>query len=155
MSAPSDVAATRASSYDDWAQSEFGGAGLGDTRLDDRLVKIAAAFMAAPQASIPHATGRWSEAKATYRFLDNKNVEPEVIYARHRDSILPRAKGEPVVLAIADTTMLDYTRHPETAGLGPLSDLVHHGMMFHPTLLLTPQRVPLGRDRRADVGTRY
>jgi len=144
MSAPSDVAATRASSYDDWAQSEFGGAGLGDTRLDDRLVKIAAAFMAAPQASIPHATGCWSEAKATYRFLDNKNVEPEVIYARHRDSILPRAKGEPVVLAIADTTMLDYTRHPETAGLGPLSDLVHHGMMFHPTLLLTPQRVPLG-----------
>lgn len=144
MSALSETAVTRASRYAGWAQSELGGAGLGDARLDDRLVKITAAFMAAPQASIPHATGRWSEAKATYRFLDNKNVEPEVIYARHRDSILPRAKEEPIVLAIADTTMLDYTRHPETAGLGPLSDLVHHGLMFHPTLLITPQRVPLG-----------
>ncbi len=144
MSASCAAGETVDRTYEDWARREFGRAGLGDTRLDERLVRIAAAFMAAPQASIPRASGGWAEAKATYRFLDNKNVEPEVIYARHRESILPRAKGEPVVLAIADTTMLDYTSHPETAGLGPLSDLVHHGMLFHPTLLLTPQRVPLG-----------
>ena len=144
MSSSCAAAETANSTHEEWAQRELGGAGLGDPRLDERLVKIGGAFMAAPQASIPRASGGWAEAKATYRFLDNKNVEPEAIYARHRESILPRAKGEPVVLAIADTTMLDYTSHPETAGLGPLSDLVHHGMLFHPTLLLTPQRVPLG-----------
>lgn len=144
MSAACETPAAAASVYDDWARSEFGDAGLGDARLDERLVKIAAAFLAAPQSSIPRATGGWPEAKATYRFLDNKNVDPEIIYARHRKSILSRAKGEPVVLAIADTTTLDYTRHPETAGLGPLGDLVHHGMLLHPTLLVTPQRVPLG-----------
>ncbi len=100
--------------------------------------------MAAPQATIPRSSGGWPEAKATYRFFDNDKVDPNIIYNRHRESILPRVQGEPVVLAVADTTMLDYTAHPETAGLGPLSDAVHHGFLFHPTLLLTPQRVPLG-----------
>ncbi|MCP5065935.1 MAG: transposase, partial [bacterium] len=135
MSDTCEVAASASSAYDEWARRELGGAGFGDTRLDERLVKITAAFMAAPQASIPQAAGGWPEAKATYRFLDNDKVDPEIIYARHRDSILPRTEGEPVVLAIADTTFLDYTSHPETAGLGPLSDLVHHGLVFHPTLL--------------------
>ena len=133
-----------ASAWDEWARAELGNAGLGDARLDQRLTKVAAAFMAAPQASIPRASSGWAGAKATYRFLDNGKVDPEIIYDRHRQSILLRAQGKPVVLAVADTTMLDYTDHPETAGLGPLADLVHHGLMLHPTLLLTPEREPLG-----------
>lgn len=132
------------SSWIDWAQAELGDAGLGDARLDQRLVSIAASFMAAPQASIPRSSGAWSTAKATYRFLDNDKVDPEIIYERHRQSTLSRATGKPVVLAVADTTMLDYTQHPETEGLGPLGSIVSSGLLLHPTLLVTPEREPLG-----------
>lgn len=136
--------ATTSSAWEDWAEAEFGGAGLGDKRRDRRLVKIAASFMSKPTSSIPQATGGWSAAKAAYRFLSNEKVEPEIIYDRHRQNVVQRAKDKPVALAVSDTTMLDFTSHPETEGLGPLADTVHHGMLVHPTLVVTPAREPLG-----------
>lgn len=144
MSSACEAPRAAASTWLDWATAECAGAGFGDARLDRRLVKIVASFTAAPMSSIPQASGGWADAKATYRFLDNDKVEPEIIYERHRQSVLGRAKDKPVVLAVADTTMLDYTSHPETEGLGPLADKVHHGMLVHPTLLVTPTREPLG-----------
>jgi hypothetical protein len=71
-------------------------------------------------------------------------VEPEAIYERHRQSVLKRAQGEPIVLTIGDTTQLDYTSHLNTDGTGPLSDLNHYGLHVQPSLAVTPQRVPLG-----------
>ena len=127
-----------------WAEKEFGNAGLGDARLDRRLPQIAASFLSAPQARVPGACGDWKFAKATYRFFDNKRVDPIHIVDRHRNRVLERAEGEPIVLAISDTTMLDYTAHPKTMGLGPLSDENHHGIMVQPTLITTPGGVPLG-----------
>jgi hypothetical protein len=141
MNASVNVAAPR---WTSWAEQELGGAGLGDARLDARLVKLTAALLASPQGSIPKACGNWPASKAAYRFFDNPRVVFDVIIERHRTSALLRAKQEAVVLAVADTTMLDYTDHPETAGLGPLADVVHHGLLLHPTLLVTPERVPLG-----------
>ncbi|MBI4881540.1 MAG: IS4 family transposase [Planctomycetes bacterium] len=71
-------------------------------------------------------------------------MDPQVLYARHGQSVRARAAEHKVLLAVSDTTELDYTDHPQTAGLGPLSDVLHHGMFFHPTLVVTPERVPLG-----------
>ena len=144
MNATATTTSTSASLWMRWAHEELGGAGFGDARLDQRLVSTAASFMAAPQALIPRASSGWGEAKAIYRFFDNDRVDPEIIYERHRQSILLRAEGKPVVLAIADTTMLDHTRHHETEGLGPLGSLVSSGLILHPTLVVTPEREPLG-----------
>ena len=127
-----------------WARSELGGAGLGDARLDVRLVSIVAAFLGAPEGSIPRSCGTWSAAKGAYRFFSNEKVEPEAIYECHRQSTLKRAREEKVVLAIGDTTQLDYTEHLEAEGLGPLGDLAHYGLLFQPVLIATPERVPLG-----------
>ena len=127
-----------------WSEEELGNAGLGDARLDARLVRILAGFMSAPEGSIPRSSGGWSAAKATYRLFDNANVDPQVIIERHRLNVLERAGAEPIVLAIGDTTMLDHTSHLNTNGLGPLTDLRHYGLLFHPTLVVTPERVPLG-----------
>ena len=49
----------------------------------------------------------------------------------------------PVVLAVQDTTLLDYTHHPATTGLGPL-DRGHQGFLVHSTLAFTSERLPLG-----------
>jgi len=127
-----------------WAEREVGGAKFGDVRLTRRLVEILGQFMEKPQASIPQATGDWAAAKATYRFMDNDRVDPDAIFAAHRDRTAERASKHSVVLAVGDTTMVDYTSHPATEGLGPLSDLDHRGFLLHPTFVVTPDRVPLG-----------
>jgi hypothetical protein len=127
-----------------WAEEELGGAGFGDKRLDNRLVNIVTDFMGAPQESIPRASDNWPAAKGTYRFFSNKKVDPEIIYERHRVKVVERAKTEPIVLAIGDTTVLDYSSHPETKGLGPIKEEFSYGMLFQPVLLVTPERVPLG-----------
>ena len=127
-----------------WAQEELGGVNLGDARRSRRAVRLLAGFMGAPEGSIPRATKGWVGAKAAYRFFDNDAVEPEAIYKQHRQSVIRRARGEPVVLAIGDTTQLDYTTHLNTTGTGPLGDVDHHGLLVQPSLAVTPQRVPLG-----------
>lgn len=127
-----------------WAEHELGGADLGDRRLTRRLVEIARGFMEKPLASIPQATGGWAGAKGAYRFMDNEKVDPAAILEPHRRRTTERAADHERVLAVGDTTMLDYTRHPATKGLGPLSDLEHQGLLLHPTLVVTPERVPLG-----------
>ena len=52
--------------------------------------------------------------------------------------------GQTVVLAVQDTTQFDSTHHPATTGLGLLTDTAHQGRFYHPTLLVTPEKVPRG-----------
>jgi hypothetical protein len=47
-------------------------------------------------------------------------------------------------LAVQDTTLLDYSHHPATTGLGPLATPAQQGLFAHSTLTLTPARLPLG-----------
>ncbi|MFZ0789148.1 MAG: hypothetical protein WAM94_05945 [Chromatiaceae bacterium] len=55
-----------------------------------------------------------------------------------------RWRAYPRVLSIQDTTELDYSTKKGVAGLGPLNYETRSGMYLHPTLALTPERVPLG-----------
>ena len=49
-----------------------------------------------------------------------------------------------MVLAVQDTTEVDWTAHPATKGLGPLGHTACQGLLVHSTLAFTPERVPLG-----------
>jgi transposase Tn5 family protein len=49
----------------------------------------------------------------------------------------------PLVVAIQDTTFLNYTHHPATAGLGPIGG-GQRGLVMHSTLAVTPDALPLG-----------
>lgn len=57
-----------------WAGDEFGGANLGDGRLNARLIKLATRFAERPMASIPGACGDWAETQAAYRFFDQASA---------------------------------------------------------------------------------
>ena len=48
------------------------------------------------------------------------------------------------MLAVQDTTEVDWTSHPATTGLGPLGHTACQGLHVHSTLAFTPERVPLG-----------
>ena len=127
-----------------WAEKEFGKAELGDLRLTKRLALIADIFANHPTLSIPQACGPWSITKATYRFFDNDKIKDQDILAPHQEATQRRLQNHSTVLAIQDTTQLDFSHHPSTEGLGMLSDLSHQGLFYHPTLLVTPDKLPLG-----------
>jgi len=117
---------------------------LGDRRLSQRLVILASQLAADPSASIPKACGPWGQSKAAYRFFDNDKVNEDDLLAPHYQSTKARLKDQPVVLAVQDTTQIDFTSHPQTTGLGILSDPEHQGLFYHPTLLVSPEKTPLG-----------
>jgi hypothetical protein len=127
-----------------WAELEFDEAELGDRRLTVRLQELAARLAERPSVSLPAACGDGAQLKAAYRFFDNEQVTPAAVLASHVRATLARLTGEALVLAVQDTTSLDYTAHPATTGLGVLSDVKHQGFLVHTTLAITPERVPLG-----------
>jgi hypothetical protein len=117
---------------------------LGDRRLSQRLVILASQLAADPSASIPKACGPWGQSKAAYRFFDNDKVNEDDLLAPHYQSTKERLKEQPVVLAVQDTTQIDFTSHPGTTGLGILNDQEHQGLFYHPTLMVSPEKTPLG-----------
>lgn len=142
-----------------WAEKEYVSIQLGDKRLQERLITITQAFMARPQGSIPEAMGDWAKSKAAYRFFDNKKVHFKNILTAHREATHQRLGEAPVLLAIQDTSFIDYTSHPATADLGLLADESHRGLIIHPTLLSSPEGIPLGLIdlqliKREEIGSR-
>jgi hypothetical protein len=129
---------------DVWAEEEFGDANLGDVRRTARLVQLARSLGAQPRASLPEATDDPAALKAAYRFFDNDHIQADAILASHVRATTTRLTRVPLVLALQDTTYLDWTDHPATTGLGPLAAPSHQGLLAHTTLALTPERVPLG-----------
>jgi hypothetical protein len=129
-----------------WARHEFKSATLPDRRLVKRLILLATDFAQAPTAAIPQACGSWARSKAAYRFFDHDGLTPEAILASHVQATVERAAAHPVVLCVQDTTMLNYSTHPQTRGLGPIGNNRDKtiGLLLHSTLALTPGGQPLG-----------
>lgn len=125
-------------------QAEFSAAELGDKRRTARLVELAQQLGERPEMSLPQALEHPAALKAAYRFFDNADIAHESVLAPHVLSSMGRMQGRPVVLAVQDTSYLDYATHPATAALGPLSGEGGHGMIMHGTFAVTPERLPLG-----------
>jgi hypothetical protein len=126
-----------------WAVREFGGALLGDARRTARLVDLATTLGERPTASLPDGCGSPARLKAAYRFFANDAIDPDAVLAGHVAATHGRLAIVPLVLAVPDTTLVDYTHHPATTGLGPL-DRGHQGLVVHSTVAFTPDRLPLG-----------
>lgn len=129
---------------DDGAVTEFAEAELGDARRTTRLMQLATVLGAQPTASLPDATADPATLKAAYRFFANDAVDPVQILTSHTHATVARLRQVPLVLAVQDTTYLDWTAHPATGGLGPLARAHQQGLLAHTTLARTPERVPLG-----------
>src|SRR5438067_12201835 len=144
-----------------WAVSEFADAALGDERRTKRLVELAHILGQHPTAALPEACGDGGMLKAAYRFFDNDAIEAQDMLQSHSESTYRRLDQVSVVLAVQDTTEVNWTGHPATQGLGPLGHTACQGLLVHSTLAFTPERVPLGlvaqqvwaRDP-ADIGKR-
>jgi hypothetical protein len=118
---------------------------LGDRRLNRRARRLLEKLGEKPTLSIPAACGGWGETRAAYRLFDHPEVSAERVLAPHIACTEERLRVNPRVLCIQDTTELDYTTKKDSiVGLGPLNYESRWGLYLHPTLALTPERVPLG-----------
>src|SRR5262245_33034910 len=127
-----------------WGEREFGAVELSDKRVERRLKRLANAFLQQPQAPINQASEDWAATKAAYRFFENPKASAQKIFAAHRIRTVQRMEGQAVVLAIQDTTYLNYSQHPQTTGLGPIGDRRSdaQGLILHGTLVVTPDGLP-------------
>jgi Transposase Tn5 dimerisation domain/Transposase DNA-binding len=128
----------------DWIAEETRTADLGDKRLNIRLGNLLDMLSDNPSKSIPATANGWSETKAAYRFFDNDSVTAEKILQPHLDATINRIRNEPVVLLPQDTTELNYSGMPQTQGLGKLNSEKQLGMLLHPSIAITPERMCLG-----------
>jgi hypothetical protein len=129
-----------------WADEEFGRVEFYDDRLKVRLRKLAEAFHSQPGVLIPQAcVGGKAEIKAAYRFFRNRNVNMQTLLRPHIESTIDRVREHKVVLAVQDTTSLNYSLH-ELDGAGPIGtdDTRAVGFELHDTMAFTVEGVPLG-----------
>lgn len=127
-----------------WITEELGRTDLGDKRRTKRLMQIVSNLSANPEASVPQASVTWSETKATYDFWDSPYLKPYMITKGHQDATKERISQEPVVLAIQDTTELNYTSHKALMGAGYLDSKYANGLKVHSTFCTSTTGVPLG-----------
>ncbi|WP_338072305.1 IS4 family transposase [Halorhodospira halochloris] len=132
---------------DDWARHEFAHVSLGDQRLQQRLIRVGRALAAQPTASLPQACGNRAATQAAYRLFAHPRVTMNSILGSHYQATVSRCHAEPVVLAVQDTTTLNYVAHPlSEAGFGPIGSRADgaHGLIVHDTLAINPSGTPLG-----------
>ena len=139
--------ATHNDDSNDWAGDEFARVEFADGRLRERLKGLARDFYARPIAPINQAcNGDEGKIKGAYRFFKNTEVNMDRLLKPHIEATAGRIRDEEVVLAVQDTTSLNYTTHRAMVGLGAINTRADgaQGLKLHDTLAFTPDGVPLG-----------
>jgi Transposase DNA-binding/Transposase Tn5 dimerisation domain len=130
---------------DCWAAQVAEQAELPDDRLNQRLADILAMFARRSADSIPQACPTPAATKATYRFLSNHRVTVERLHDAIAAATVEQCRGRATVLAVHDTTSLNYSAFLGTRGLGPIgSSGTANGLCLHSTLALRSDGVALG-----------
>lgn len=122
---------------------EFAHANCGDRRRTARLQHVSRQLWQRFHALLPEACQGWAEVQGAYRLWACPEVTLAAVIASHRQATQARAQAHPVIYAVQDTTELDFTGR-QMRGLGPLNYQERRGLFWHMTLLVTPERVPLG-----------
>jgi len=127
-----------------WVEETLGPIELGEVRLDRRLRIVVETMASHPEESIPRANGTWAKTKATDNFLSNPRVDAAVLRHSQAEATAQRCVGLGRVLALQDTTSLDYTSHPKLEGVGPLETKGRRGLLGHSTLAVGEDGVARG-----------
>lgn len=128
---------------------EFEKCKFGDSRITDRILKVANTFRNNPQTSINAACGSFDQSKAAYRLFENEKVTIDKIIEPHINQSLSRAKNlDGYVILIQDTTTITCT-YPTTKNLGlrvknpGFKDGIK-GIELHSSLAVSSSGVPIG-----------
>lgn len=134
------------SSAQQWLDDDLSTLDLGDERRNRRARQMIEGFAQRPGASLTTVFEDRAEIAAGYRLLNNDAVAPDQIRAALQRGTVGRLTDLEVVLVPHDTTCLDFSGHPATAGLGPTGGPrgSGHGLFVHSALAVSAEGVPLG-----------
>lgn len=135
----------------DWGEHEFRGIDLGDSRLEDRVIKIAREKGEDPFASYAKvANGVRTDIAQYYKILnsESENISAESLTAKHKENTICRMANFEEVLSIHDSSSLNYGTLKKTKGLGIISKNKNSkgtlGLLTHTRLACTIDGIPLG-----------
>mgnify|MGYP006284078477 CR=1 FL=1 len=130
----------------DWAERELGSIQLGDKRLDRRAAEILRQFYGKPLCPIPAACCGEANVKAAYRFFSNSRTSMDKILQPHYERTLERASEQDEVLAVQDSSSLNYKGLESNEYIGRINncDKDAVGLHLHDTMLFNSSGVPLG-----------
>ena len=127
-----------------WAESELKDVDLGDRRRNKRLIKMVSDLAAQPNASVAQASGDWAGTQGAYDFWANRRVLAKEIRLAHQKSTIERVKEHETILAIQDTSELNFSNHSSKKGMGHLDNKNSRGLKMHSVFCVSPSSVPLG-----------
>ena len=127
-----------------WVDVELANLDLGDTRRNKRIKRMVATMAEQPAGQITQAFFTHAESEAAYRALSSEHTDVAAIRAAARAACVGRIGDQSLVLAVQDTTVFNFSKHPATAGLGPIGYGNLAGFLLHSTLAVSPDGVPLG-----------
>ena len=107
-------------------------------------MRIVTDLAAQPCASVPQASGDLAATQAAYEFWQSPHVKAQSIREAHHTSTIQRVKTQPIVLAIQDTTELNFTHHRQSKGMGHLDNANSRGLKVHSVFCVSAKGVPLG-----------
>ena len=123
---------------------EFEDLDFSSKRLEKRFVRTMETLSKQPDKSIWVASTDRAEAKAIYRMLGNNDLDREEILRTHRKATVKRmTEYGGTILAVQDTTSLNYNTHLKTEGIGYIGDKTL-GVNIHSCLAVTPEGLVLG-----------
>jgi hypothetical protein len=122
---------------------EFAGVGFNEARLEKRLAKTMETLSRQPDKSIWASSGNRAGAKAIYNMAGNEKFDRNEILRAHREGIIKQMVDEPVILAVQDTTGVNYNGRRKMEGNGYISASTM-GVNIHRCLAVTPGGLVLG-----------
>lgn len=117
---------------------------FGDKRLNRRLVRLYNQLGMDIERGVSEVITNPHQLKGFYRFINNKKVIPSdlvQIFQSYSEELVGEAF---VILAIQDTTELDYTSQRSAAHLGCLEYARQKGLYLHNYILIHDLGLPLG-----------
>ena len=125
-------------------EEEFAGLDCNSSRLEKRFIRTMETLSKQPDKSIWFCSENRAEAKAIYRLLGNEKLDHEEVLGAHREATVRRIVQQGrTILAVQDTTCLNYNTHEKTEGIGYISDKTL-GVNIHSCLAVSVEGVVLG-----------
>lgn len=126
-----------------WAGEQLAAVDLGDLRRNERLAQLLGAMAQRPGRSLPEQCEEPAAVKAAYRLLNCPGLESGEVITSAAQATLERLQNQAaaaVLLAVQDTTSLNFTSHHALAGRGPICNHGKtQGFHAHSTLVLGEQ----------------
>jgi hypothetical protein len=123
---------------------EFKGLEIWDKRCEKSINRIAKAVEKRQGNSYSAACGK-TLRQCGGRIFSDSRMRIEKMQSGHYKETSRRAKVESIVLVAQDTSVINYTRHKQTQGLGQIGTAENlRGILMHTAMVIRQDGLPLG-----------